>query len=81
MNVAFAAGSGDGSTRCLDFIIFEEGVIEPDETIFITMALLTTGRNAVLGNATTTLILVNNGGKFVNSVSPPMLPHYSNTRW
>lgn len=63
VNMVFVASSGNGSTRCLDFIIFEEGVIEPDETVFISMALLTHGRNVMLGNSTTTLTLMQNGGK------------------
>ena len=49
--------------RCQSLRILEEGKIEPDETILVTLSLLTHGRGVVLGNASTTVILENDGGK------------------
>jgi hypothetical protein len=63
VSTTFQAGSGNGSTRCLSILVLEDGVIEPDETIFVSLVLLTTGRNVMLGNTTTTaVILMKNGG-------------------
>ena len=63
MNLTFLVGSMDGAMECLPVNIINDTLVEGDETLTVTLTLLTTGVGVTTGNNMTDLTITDNEGK------------------
>ncbi len=62
MDLTFALYSMDGDTVCLDVVIFNDTLVEGDETFTVTLTLVSTDQGVTTGNNTTAITITDDEG-------------------
>lgn len=60
--VTFPAGSADGAEMCVSVSVNSDHLVEAEENVTVRLALVTAGTGFALGNATSTIALIDSDG-------------------
>ena len=60
--VMFLVGDMNGTERCANITIIEDFLVENEEEFMVTLAIVTDKPNLLLGNATTTVTIIDSNG-------------------
>jgi hypothetical protein len=63
--VTFPAGSADGTRMCTSVTVNSDYLVEAEEYFTVRLALVSSGTSFILGNATSTITLIDSDGSYV----------------
>ena len=61
--VVFYAGDGNGTEKCVNITLYDDYLVEYEEEFNVTLAIATDKPNLILGNAYTTVSIMDSEGK------------------